>query len=331
MSFNEKVDLGMRGHFHLELLDRDDNVLDSFDEKNMIVYNARKSMAEIFANLEGIIFAHKVVIGTEGCIDGLPYQPKTEEYGMEQMRDRIFSEVSDSVYVVGSTLEQLLKYDIIQVYIDDETRYFRYNGDSVENYIITESALLDGSTFTEYDSIPYYYTINFELPRTNSYNEVIFPRSEFTAQAGQSQFTCDFRLSTPSVFVNGLLQDSSKYSFTEGSYTITLTTACSEGDIVIITNGNLIGAETASLVQSVTDSTDTVSVVQTDTSVTFTFTMAMDNGNLQYATDETYAVPTTLFNEAGLYVNNRLFSMKTFSSKAKDESCKLKIIWTITF
>jgi hypothetical protein len=39
----------------------------------------------------------------------------------------------------------------------------------------------------------------------------------------------------------------------------------------------------------------------------------------------------SLFTEAGLYVNGRLFSMKTFPSKVKDDTTELKITWRIIF
>ena len=39
----------LKGHFHLDVLDKNDKVLDTFDEHNMIMADARKSMAEIFA------------------------------------------------------------------------------------------------------------------------------------------------------------------------------------------------------------------------------------------------------------------------------------------
>ena len=72
-------------------------------------------------------------------------------------------------------------------------------------------------------------------------------------------------------------------------------------------------------------------VVQSDTTVTFTFTIGKENANEEYSSGEKYTLPTSLFNEAALYVNNRIFSMKTFSTKVKDESVKLKITWSIIF
>ena len=75
---------------------------------------------------------------------------------------------------------------------------------------------------------------------------------------------------------------------------------------------------------------DVVKAKLSDTSVIFTFYIDADHGNDQNNTDE-YDIPTTLFNEAGLYVNGRLFAMRTFPSKIKDETVKLRVIWTITF
>lgn len=249
-------ELHFKGHFHLDCLDKDNNILSSIDDPNLIVTTARKSMAEIFANLEGIKFAHKLVLGTQGCVDGMPFVPKDETSGLDKAREHLFSEVVGETYQIGDVVEKLLTYDLIKVHDSesDSDIIYRYNGKNADNYIISaENISVD---FTKYDTAPYTYELNFHLPRTNTFGE--------------------------------------DESFADGT-------------------------------------TDVAQVVQTDTSVTFTFIISMENGNNQHVNEPGYTVPTTLFNEAGLYVNDRLFSIKTFSSRVKDESIKLRIIWTITF
>ncbi len=70
------------------------------------------------------------------------------------------------------------------------------------------------------------------------------------------------------------------------------------------------------------DSGSSATVVQSDREVTFTFTFgntAGNNGGIGQIT------------EAGLYCNDRLFSIKTFPTKPKDSTVILRIIWKITF
>lgn len=68
------------------------------------------------------------------------------------------------------------------------------------------------------------------------------------------------------------------------------------------------------------------------TTCIFTFTIPKDQGNNQHsAADEGFYGATTLFTEAGLYVNDRLFSMKCFPAKVKDDSTEIKVTWKIIF
>lgn len=67
-----------------------------------------------------------------------------------------------------------------------------------------------------------------------------------------------------------------------------------------------------------------VKVLQKDTSVTFTADFATAAANEQNEN-------TSVFTEAALYANDRIFAMKTFKAKVKDSTVLLRIIWTITF
>ena len=79
------------------------------------------------------------------------------------------------------------------------------------------------------------------------------------------------------------------------------------------------------------DSLYDVQVTQQDTSVTFVIQIPMDCGNEQHVNDPDYVIPTTVFTEASLWVNDRIFSLKTFQGVTKDNSIKLRVTWTITF
>ena len=60
--------------------------------------------------------------------------------------------------------------------------------------------------------------------------------------------------------------------------------------------------------------------------ITYTFEIPTSEGNNQDTSKR-----QSFFNEAGLYINNRLFAMKCFPAKLKDESTSFKIIWKILF
>ena len=74
-----------------------------------------------------------------------------------------------------------------------------------------------------------------------------------------------------------------------------------------------------------------VQITQQDTSVTFVIVIPMTEGNAQYVNNDDYGIPTSVFTEAALYINGRIFSLKTFQGLTKDDSIKVRITWTITF
>lgn len=64
----------------------------------------------------------------------------------------------------------------------------------------------------------------------------------------------------------------------------------------------------------------------------FVFTIPKNQANNQHnVNDAGFNSEISLFTEAGLYVNGRLFSMKTFPAKVKDDTTELKVTWKIIF
>lgn len=63
---------------------------------------------------------------------------------------------------------------------------------------------------------------------------------------------------------------------------------------------------------------------ENDTTVQYTFEVPSSEGNTQFGN-------YSLINEACIYINGRIFCMKCFPSKLKDDSTTLKIIWKIIF
>lgn len=239
------------GHFRLECLDKDDNVIDVYDNHNIIVTAARKSMAELFFRSPNAKYAHKLVLGTQGCKDSSKYKAKDESDGVVKERTHIFSEIPAVVYEYGTLLENVMKGDVFALSNGTDVKYY-CSPQNFETIALTDENLI---TWTEVEP-PYTYELTFNMTGV----------------------------------------DSTMYD-----------NLCTSG------RNDIVKAE------------------QKDTSVVFTFYIDTDNGNGQHDKGEDYDVPTTFFNEAGLYVNDRLFAMRTFPSKIKDGSVKLRVIWTITF
>lgn len=64
----------------------------------------------------------------------------------------------------------------------------------------------------------------------------------------------------------------------------------------------------------------------------FVFTIPKNQANSQHSASEVgFNSEISIFTEAGLYVNGRLFSMKTFPAKVKDDTTELKVTWRIIF
>jgi hypothetical protein len=86
------------------------------------------------------------------------------------------------------------------------------------------------------------------------------------------------------------------------------------------------GDDALNIVEDDTGSGSTVKVLKTTagTSVTFNFEIVPAAGNLQDLT-------SSVFTEAALYSNGRIFSMKTFKAKVKDATVSLRVTWTVTF
>lgn len=71
-----------------------------------------------------------------------------------------------------------------------------------------------------------------------------------------------------------------------------------------------------------TSTLSTVDFALSDTSATFTINIPTTTAN---------GSGFESFTEAALYANGRIFSMKTFRAKIKDNTIQLRIVWTITF
>ena len=80
------------GYFKIETIDKNGNVIDSFEKKNLIMDNARRTFAKYVAGISGTNIINKLVLGTEGHIAGDILAPKSEINGFISSREMLFSE-----------------------------------------------------------------------------------------------------------------------------------------------------------------------------------------------------------------------------------------------
>jgi len=88
---------GVHGYFKIEAI-KDGKVIDTFEQKNLIMDEARKTFAKYLANINATPVIDRFVLGTEGHIGaedadgGDLLAPKTEANGFTADRDMLFSE-----------------------------------------------------------------------------------------------------------------------------------------------------------------------------------------------------------------------------------------------
>jgi len=83
----------IRGHFELKCLNKNGEVIDHYEEKNLIMNTASSIVGKMISGLNGT-YINKLVLGTQGHIPGNILIPKTEEEGFVSDRTQLFSEES---------------------------------------------------------------------------------------------------------------------------------------------------------------------------------------------------------------------------------------------
>jgi hypothetical protein len=242
--------VNLKGHFKIQSIDVNNNVIDEWEEDNMIMENARYTMSELFSNLSSSTFINKFKLGTSGHDGNSIITPKTKDQGFVKERNRMFSEFES--YATNSIITIIRKNDII--FNSSNSKFYQYLINDSLNYNFTDANFTSPTIFRDLGTVqPYIFNVNFELPGSSDINGVSALNISDDDHGG-----------------------------------------CS------------------------------VNVLQSGTSVTFRFDVSTAAANKQY---DTYSV----FTEASLWANDRIFAMKTFKAKTKDSTVLLRIIWTITF
>lgn len=135
-----------KGQFKVEVLDKDSNIIDTYEDHNFIMLPARRTIAEMFTNTQNTGL-NKLMLGTSGVID---YIPITEENGFDKNRTSLYSQYKS---VSSGSSVYLFKNEVIKV----GNSYYRFNGDSGE---VTVSSNTLSSSFT---SVQKPYTYDFKI------------------------------------------------------------------------------------------------------------------------------------------------------------------------
>lgn len=92
-----------KGHFKIELLDKDRNVIETFEKHNLVVNVSRPVLASHMAGRSAVP-VNKLVLGTKGHIGDNLMLPKTANEGFTAARTQLFAEEEGAfVYHVNFT------------------------------------------------------------------------------------------------------------------------------------------------------------------------------------------------------------------------------------
>jgi len=156
------------GHFAIDVIDNNDNVIDSYEDDNMIMVSASTSMAEIFSNSAGSVSVDSFRLGTMGHSElGGLLQPKISGDGFINTRNRMFSEYM--IVSSGSTIPFVNQNDVIfyssPANAATHNKYYRYLGNAtLTNYVAATSSISDTTVWVVVPSEPYNHIINFTTP-----------------------------------------------------------------------------------------------------------------------------------------------------------------------
>jgi len=163
--------INFKGYFKLECIDANNNCIDTFEDKNMIMDSARVSMSEIFANLNSSQWINKVSFGTMGHTTGNVLVAKNATDGFKSARDRMFCESGNTpatALAMTSTINVLNKNDVF--YFGGSTPgYYRYLKVDTTVYAVSQASINNQAEWEFLGTTaPYLYEVNFNLPKTNS-------------------------------------------------------------------------------------------------------------------------------------------------------------------
>lgn len=161
--------LKFKGHFKIKAIDANNNVIDEWEEDNLIMEGARTSMSEIFANLGSDKFMNKFSLGTLGHVSGSEITPKTANEGFVKERDRMFSESVDAIdgTFITVLMNSVIKYTGTANVTGTTNNYYQNTSGATIASNVNDINFASG--WTNLGAVaPYTYPINFTIPGSNA-------------------------------------------------------------------------------------------------------------------------------------------------------------------
>jgi len=172
-----------KGHFLIKTFDENNNLLDSWEDDNMIMGDASITMSEIFAGTlaGGGSLINRFSLGTRGHLGTNLLSPRTITSGFVNTRTKMFS---DPIAVIqnNSIIPVLQIGDCYHITNATVPGYYEYNGVAVQNNYTLSQAIIDSAVEWTFISAtaPYLYDINFNMPGTAINNVVGDPAVPIT-------------------------------------------------------------------------------------------------------------------------------------------------------
>lgn len=161
-----------KGHFAIQTIDADNQVIDQWEDNNMIMEVARTTMSKILSQINGGITINKLILGTNGHVGSSITIPKTSNEGFVSDRDRLFSEELeiDDNESVPLHLNDIVKYVGSASATGITNHFYRYVAPAAT--ISTNTTNFEDTAIWENldEDEPYTYEIEFTLPETNDAN-----------------------------------------------------------------------------------------------------------------------------------------------------------------
>ena len=379
--------INFTGYFKIQSIDAQNNVIDEWEDKNLIMQSARESMAEILSGWSSSYGINKFVLGSKGNKSESLFLPKTATEGLVNTRDRLFSEtliVNDTSANKSVLRGDVVKYEGTANANAITGNYYEYIGDTTLGAASIDYNIVDFTSITQWKELftnfqkvynsttitlytndivnyinggietHYKYlgeTAQISIGNTNFNDELLWEELESLYKSvlnGDTVELVNGDIISYKSASSGVAGKFYKYIGTDGSIVVGSSTgqinpALSEDFETYIVEApytytiefslpDIKGQsdqDAKVLVTSeddITTGTTACEVLRTQegTSVTYQFDIAASVANGSDSNGE-------YFTEAAMYANDRIFAMKTFKAKDKDETVLLRIIWTITF
>jgi len=162
--------MSFKGHFAVQTIDKNNQIIDQWEENNLIMEVARTTMSKILAKINSGNTINKIVLGTEGHIGGSIVNPKTSSEGFVKERNRLFSESVDigDNETIDLMLNDLVKYTGNTNSTGTTGNWYTYIGPDSNGVSTNTINFGDTALWTDLGTDqPYTYEVSFDLPELN--------------------------------------------------------------------------------------------------------------------------------------------------------------------